>query len=422
MLFKKTETTFIKINLFTKAQETLASAHYLAPAGGTITSGKQYISIMKLILFLASGVSIDSGHPNVVALTKALLNSKNHPSETKFLKALKNYDKKARQLGGTYTSPRRYLKHGEIFRNDTSYEDLYYLCEEITLFDWGQHNNAMIPAFMESLVQDFSPWLKENSKRRKLLEIGKFANSAKKYINKTIIENLGSPKEIVGLDLIIQLAEYPKITSLEIITLNHDLLVEDFLTRKGIEFIDGFSNPDGNVRWFEPDTYLSNKKVKLIKLHGSIDWYSFAVNGVEKIGKITGDCSIEIKNSGGKNLQFLNNSPKVLSGLNKINYYNSGFYTDIHYYFQRALYQNSLMAMSGYGWGDDPINTRLMTWLDRKKENKLILLHRDPEELMKRSLIFSRDYSNWVEAGKLKPIRKWLSETDLIDIRKVIVD
>lgn len=378
------------------------------------------VSIMNLILFLGSGVSIDSGHPDVVALTESILSSKTHPIETEFLSALKNYDKKARSIGGSYTSPDKYINVGEIYRDSTSYkasyEDLYYLCEEIALFDWGLHNNAMIPAFMESLVEEFSPFLKENSKENKLLEIGKYAHAAKKYINKAIIEKLATPKKIEGLDLIVQLANNSKVTSLSILTLNHDLLVEGLLLKNGIRFADGFGSADGDVRWFEPDNFLSDIKVKLIKLHGSIDWYSFAVDGYEKVARIADINSHDKKDLNGKTLQFYNKSPKVLSGLNKINYYNSGIYTDIHYHFQRVLYQNGLMVMSGYGWGDDPINNRLMTWLDKKRENKLILLHENPKLLMDRCMVFDRDFSNWVKLGKLKPIGKWLSHATLEEV------
>lgn len=371
---------------------------------------------MNVILFLGSGISIASGHPNVVTLTKSILNSKIYPIETTFLRALKNYDKKARLIGGSYTSPNKYLKVGENYRDSTSYEDLYSLCEEIALFDWGLHNNAMIPAFMESIIEKFSSFLKERSKRKKLLEIGRYAHAAKKYINKAIIEKLATPKEINGLDLIVQLANAPEVTSLNILTLNHDLLVEDLFIRNRIQFADGFGRDDGDVRWFEPDNFLSDIKVKLIKLHGSIDWYSFAADGYEKVAKISGNNFHEKTNSSGKTLQFFNKSPKVLSGLNKINYYNSGIYTDIHYYFQRVLYQNSLMIMSGYGWGDDPINNRLMTWLDKKRENKLILLHEKPKLLMDRSMVFDRDYSNWEKLGKLKLLLKWLEHTTLEEV------
>jgi len=66
--------------------------------------------------------------------------------------------------------------------------------------------------------------------------------------------------------------------------------------------------------------------------------------------------------------------------------------------------------------GDDPINNRLMTWLDKKRENKLILLHEKPKLLMDRSMVFDRDYSNWEKLGKLKLLLKWLEHTTLEEV------
>jgi hypothetical protein len=369
---------------------------------------------MNIILFLGSGVSLDSGQPAVNVLTDRILNSDTHPVETQFLKALKEYDTNARKIGGsTYRSNDEIV--GEIYRDATSYEDLYYLCDEIAIFDWGQHNSAIVPAFMESLVRKFSPFLKQISKANKLLEIGKYAHAAKKYIDKAVIENLTTPETIKGLDLIVKLAGDPRVSSLNILTLNHDLLVEDLLTQKGIPFEDGFGKADGNIRWFEPDTLLSDTKVKLVKLHGSIDWYSFLVDGYDKVGKVAIN-NTEQKYTADKDIDLTKKTPEVLSGLNKIKYYNYGIYTDIHYHFQRILYQNDVMLMSGYGWGDDAINTRLLTWLDKKRAHKLILLHNDPNILMDRCMIFDRDYSNWVSNGKLIPMGKWLSQASLQEV------
>ena len=143
---------------------------------------------------------------------------------------------------------------------------------------------------MELLIEEFDFLLKqETTKDKKLLELGKFARAAKRYINKVILETLSKQKQdIEGLDLIVQLAESPYVTSLNIVTLNHDLLVETLLSERAISFIDGFGEWDGDVRWYEPDKYLSVAKVKILKLHGSIGWYPFAINGEEKMGKING--------------------------------------------------------------------------------------------------------------------------------------
>lgn len=367
---------------------------------------------MNITLFLGSGISRDSGYPTVEALTDSIL--KKNTSEAKFLCALRDYDNKARALGGTYINKNQYVQVGEAFRKTTSYEDLYYLCSEIASFDYGLHGNAMVPAFMESLADELAPILKERSKNKQLLEIGRYAHAAIRCINSTVTEKLGAPDKILGLDLVLHLANNPKVSSLNIITLNHDLLIEQLLLRNGVEFDDGFGDFDGDVRWFEPDRLLSETKVKIIKLHGSVDWFTFS--GGEKIGKIFDRSVTELFDSKGRILKLESTIPKVLSGLNKINQYNVGIYTDIHYHFQRVLYQSKTIVMSGYGWGDEPINNRLMTWIDKRSENRLILLHKELQLLTDRSLILLRDYSNWAQQGKLVLIPKWLSEVEMKEV------
>ena len=44
------------------------------------------------------------------------------------------------------------------------------------------------------------------------------------------------------------------------------------------------------------------------------------------------------------------------------------------------------MGMSGYGWGDIPINFQLQNWLARNNDNTIILLHRNPIDLANNSL------------------------------------
>jgi hypothetical protein len=54
-----------------------------------------------------------------------------------------------------------------------------------------------------------------------------------------------------GLDLVSDLAMSDLVDELNIVTLNHDTLVEQVLAANGIDFSDGFGGPDGDVRWFE---------------------------------------------------------------------------------------------------------------------------------------------------------------------------
>ena len=107
--------------------------------------------------------------------------------------------------------------------------------------------------------------------------------------------------------------------------------------------------------------------------------------------------------------------------MNKAIAYQRGIYGDMRFRFDQALRQCERMVMSGYGWGDTAINVRLDTWLDQCRRNTLILLHRNPDELIERSLIMASAYDYWTRSGQLIPIRKWLCESSLSDIEDHVV-
>ena len=58
----------------------------------------------------------------------------------------------------------------------------------------------------------------------------------------------------------------------DVFTLNHDLLIEAVLSREGVETIDGFGQPDGDVAWWQPDAFALPSRTFFLKLHGSVNW------------------------------------------------------------------------------------------------------------------------------------------------------
>ena len=79
--------------------------------------------------------------------------------------------------------------------------------------------------------------------------------------------------------------------------------------------------------------------------------------------------------------------------------------------------QNSTILISGYGWNDVGVNRLLFSWIDSKIENKIILLHRNPNELKansKSALIYRFD--ELVDAKKLVLIEKWLCDLNLQEL------
>jgi hypothetical protein len=220
-----------------------------------------------------------------------------------------------------------------------------------------------------------------------------------------------------GLDLVVALARSPRVSQLNIVTLNHDTLVEQLLTANGVQVVDGFGGRDGNVRWSDDSVYDGRgKRVRLFKLHGSVDWYALQRDG----GLHTAICEpggIDLANAAGVRMVSEFRKPSFLSGLNKSVSYHRGIYADIHFRFAEALRECRHIIMSGYGWGDTAINFQLESWLDRSRKHCLTILHREPAELTGRSMIFASGFNAWRRSGQLVCIERWLEDVSLSDLK-----
>jgi hypothetical protein len=274
---------------------------------------------------------------------------------------------------------------------------------------------------MEVIERKAGELLAGDNLMARLSELGSLAEQACYFIESVVAGEL-RPKVIAGFDLILELATARDIEQLTIVTLNHDTLVEQFLSENGVNFVDGFGEPDGDVRWYDDVLYdASHAKVKILKLHGSVNWYSFLVGGRSRPAIFLGDDVASIRDGEGRQLTPLFRRPSFLSGIDKAVAYQRGIYADMHFRFHHLLRRCKLMVMSGYGWGDTAINFRLDTWLDQSRSNRIILLHKFPEELVERSLIMASGYDAWTSSGQLIPIRNWLCEVSLCNLKSHLV-
>ncbi len=398
---------------------------------------------MKLILFLGAGVSAPSGLPKVDELTDSIFNAPYHqvgfsqfspgPQPDPPLRAedltvrlrqllqlLREHDERDIQRVGY--SPREKRSSGAIFRGTkTTYEDLFYLCEEIRFWGNGLADNSLVTPLMEIIERQAGELLVGDDVMARLSSLASLAERACFFIESVVAGEL-QPKLITGFNLIHELATASWIEQLNIVTLNHDTLVEQFLIENKIDFMDGFGERDGEVRWYADSFYGgADPKVRIFKLHGSVNWYSFPVNGRSQPAIFLGSDTENIRDGQGKQLKPLFHRPSFLSGINKAIAYQRGIYADMHFRFHQLLRQCELMIMSGYGWGDLAINFRLDTWLDQSRSNTIVLLHQKPEELVERSLVMASAYDAWVRCGQLVPIREWLSEVSLADVQSHLV-
>jgi hypothetical protein len=131
---------------------------------------------------------------------------------------------------------------------------------------------------METLEHAVRDLLRGGTTKARLSDLATLGELACYYIETVVADTLcqDCPK---GFELLQDVASAPALDQLDIVTLNHDTLVEQFLTSRRIAFTDGFGLPDGDVRWSEDATYDVPSRVRLFKLHGSVNWYNFLTPG-----------------------------------------------------------------------------------------------------------------------------------------------
>lgn len=389
---------------------------------------------MKIILFVGSGISFDSGLPNAEKITDMLLKESWHTDVANNFYSDEQANAKispfniAPRLQSFLTilkeSADNYLR---LRMNPKStYEDLFFLCQQIFDDQNGEIENPAIEPFIRELRHKTQE-LCSPIPFREEVNLRFLAKSSLNFIQCVVWQVLLNPTELIGLNLIIELAKKQSIEMLDIATLNHDLLIEKFLKENRMQFNDGFDPVDEKIRYFNPELYdKDDVKINIFKLHGSINWYRFKIvrNGIiEKRYGTTSHDYQSFLNLSEYPITIQDHKPVFLSGsYNKIFEYDFGIFSKIHDKFFSHLSQHKIMIMSGYGWNDRGMNKRLLDWIESSRQNRLILLHRNPELEIKRN---SRSemwdyYDDLMKKGQLVTIKKWLSETSLQDIETIV--
>lgn len=375
---------------------------------------------MRLVLFLGSGVSLESGLPSVETISKRLLQPDRGPSEidrvTWLLRLLEKIDRHTLATIAPYKTGDHHQYTGAIYRQTTTYEDLFYLADQIVYSGMGLLDDTPAAALIDLIEREAEDGLKGSTHPARVVDLYHLAQDARTRIE-TMVASLLPADDVTGLDLIVELAHAKEIDRLDIVTLNHDTLVEQLLASHEIPYEDGFGAPDGDVRWFEPDTYEGDARIRLVKPHGSIDWYAFDYRGRERMARLRNGRQDAFVDHAGRTLRRRRSTPSFLSGVNKVVRYNQSIFAEMFYWLHHALRNNDRVVMSGYGWGDTGINLRLAAWLDARPANRLVLLHRDPGALRNRSPQINEALDAWMAADRVVPIAKWMSDVSLADLR-----
>ncbi|MCC6366048.1 MAG: SIR2 family protein [Bryobacterales bacterium] len=242
-----------------------------------------------------------------------------------------------------------------------NYEELYYLAAQLADVD-GEYENPAILPFLEDARKRLTSPLHNNLFRE-----------TTKYIRHVVCDALFKLKPKPDhLRSVIQASKDESVSRLEIFTLNHDVLIEDSLRAANVRFADGFVQvPGKNYQCWKYQAFKdSQEKVRLSKLHGSIDWYH---TREEDRGPSTVITSTDFDAVPG----FPGNPAVLIGTFNKMLEYTMGIYADLFCAFRSALPTLDRLVISGYSFSGKGVNASIAEWTRQNKNLKLLIIAPD---------------------------------------------
>jgi hypothetical protein len=209
----------------------------------------------------------------------------------------------------------------------------------------------------------------------------------------------------------------------DLFTLNHDLMLETALGASSLSFSDGFERRNGDLRIWS-DTY--EHPIRLFKLHGSISWWGYQLPDEPWRGYITATVTnrdaYHALDANGEMLVPHDLRPVFLAGtFEKLFGYESWILPDQHFRFQESLRRVSRLIIIGYGFRDQAINSRLIGWLSRARENRIVIVHGHPLDIQKDARLAIRNgWERWIQEGRIRIVPAWVADATWADVVELL--
>jgi hypothetical protein len=379
-----------------------------------LSAGRAHtLDAVRLVVLLGSGASAAADMPTVQTITEQVLSGRGvgrvggdfhirartpiHEEEA--ARPTLEFVRRLRDLCDEYFQWLDKTRFGEP--RATNYEDIAYVARQIEDAITSEYENPALRPLLDDLTfaLDIS-----------LRELGESAELAVGYILDTVRHMLGRTPNIASIATIVSGFQDPRISRLDLATLNHDTVVETALRDAATPFSDGFELEYGTLRIWS-DTYSESSR-RLLKLHGSVDWYRYDVTIDGRERRVTarpiGDPFHPSGPDGDDLGHPIGGRPLFLAGtFDKILRYPTGLYADQHANFHRALGRADRLLIAGYGFGDKAINARIVDWADSQPQRRIVIVHPNPTRLRKGARGAVRNpWEAWQERGTLGFVKK----------------
>lgn len=281
-----------------------------------------------------------------------------------------------------------------ITNRNINYEDIYFFSSQIEDHLSGQYDNPIIQYFIDSKKEDIIRFCPQEYQRDNVYElISQMTLDLNIYISKLLSRILGQiPNDIDYLNIFNEINDNKDIDKLDIFSLNHDVILERYFTKKEIEFSTGFYiKDDVKYKQWDPDLFESDEvKIKLYKLHSSISWYDYKL-GDENDTEITFEVPLDktdrdvINDIDSKyyNARGSGSASTLIGTYNKLYEYSHGIFHNLFCLFTKNMRMVDSLIVCGYSFRDKGINNLIIEWLNQSIDKKIILIHENPNSLLK---------------------------------------
>jgi hypothetical protein len=290
-----------------------------------------------------------------------------------------------------------YYQKFKNVRYEANYEDIYSLIKEIEDHITDHRGFVQTETFLENIYPEINAILRSSCKHVATYTIQTIPNLLTLCDEAMrLIENIVS--QLLGKDLSNCQFEYLGFLKEAVITYSPDNI--DIFTL----------NHDDNGEWNSTMFDSSDGKVALYKLHGSVQWQNHCLHSEMKQENIC--ASTNEKNTSGDE-----GRPVILIGRNNKfkDYYKWNIFAELHRRFKESLCHTERLIISGYSFGDEGINNRIVDWLVGNSKRKAIIIDPDPDD------IFSKTPTGFADAlcrGQVKIFKNKIEEIKWNEIEK----
>ena len=301
-------------------------------------------------------------------------------------------------------------EHYSFKHRDLNYEDYYYIVDSLHQDENMNFENPAVTFYSDYLINSHSDLFDPIDEQHSKIRLIDLCSKAKEYIQDIVSFNLSKePSALNHLNFLKNVYDEKSTDNIYIFTLNHDTIIEAFLEVNDLNYSDGFRKENEDVKYWDKSYF--NKKISLLKLHGSVNWhYESSEDCYDDHVCIYSDC---VRGADRPLLQ--------IGSFNKIIQYNRGISFQLQCLFSKFLENVKVLIISGYSFGDQGVNNRIIDWFCGSRENKIVVIHLDPDSLKSKArLAIARGWDRWLKSKSLIIIEKYIEDVTWENIKSEI--